>query len=202
MTYLEKFFQMSMTHNLLGKNFFSSLGTEKKIFQTLFHFTRFFSCQIFFSNWFFFFAHFDMIAKFIRNVGKCAKKQSVVIIVLTNLFGKKSPRVNKIFFQVTLVEKGHLGNISRPWPSASASKTFPWCPFSTSVTWKKILFTLGLFFLTICPDNYDNKILFLHSTGSQEQDYDPSSSFGDDFFQEEEDYLENDSKEKSFKVHI
>ena len=104
-----------------------------------------------------------MIAKFIRNVGKCAKKQSVVIIVLTNLFGKKSPRVNKNFFQVTLVEKGHLGNISRPWPSASASKTFPWCPFSTSVTWKKFLFTLGQFFLTICPDNFDNKILLLHT---------------------------------------
>ena len=106
-----------------------------------------------------------MIAKFIRNVGKCAKKQSVVIIVLTNLFGKKSPRVNKIFFQVTLVEKGHLGNISRPWPSASASKTFPWCPFSTSVTWKNFLFTLGQFFLTNCYDNYDNKILFLDCSG-------------------------------------
>ena len=49
---------------------------------------------------------------------------------------------------------------------------------------------------------HKTKLFFLHSTGSQEQDYDPFSSFGDDFFQEEEDYLENDSKEKSFKVHI
>ena len=160
MTYLEKFFQMSMTHNLLGKFFFSSLGTEKKFFQTLFHFTRFFSCQIFFLTDFFFRAFWHD-----RQVHtKCRQlcKKAICCHNCPNKFvWKKSPRVNKNFFQVTLVEKGHLGNISRPWPSASASKTFPWCPFSTSVTWKKFLFTLGQFFLTICPDNFDNKILFL-----------------------------------------
>ena len=145
------------------ENFFFQPRHGKKNFPNTFSFYQIFLLPIFFSNSFFFFAQFNMIANFIRNVGKCAKKQSVVIIVLTNLFGKKSPRVNKIFFQVTLVEKGHLGNISRPWPSASASKTFPWCPFSTSVTWKKFLFTLGQFFLTICPDNFDNKILFFTS---------------------------------------
>ena len=57
-----------------------------------------------------------------------------------------------VWKKVTLVEKGHLGSISRPRPQ----KTLPWCPFSTSVTF---FFTLGQFFLTICPDNYDNKIL-------------------------------------------
>ena len=45
--------------------------------------------------------------------------------------------------------------------------------------------------------------LFLLLIESQEQDYDPFSNFGDDFFQEDdEEYLENDSEKKTFKVHI
>ena len=60
-------------------------------------------------------------------------------------------RVNKNCFQVTLVEKAHLGSISRPrpsflglglwlWPQQSPwpQKPLPWCSFSTSVILKKI----------------------------------------------------------------
>ena len=63
-----------------------------------------------------FFKTFKFIARlliFIRNVGKCAKKQSVVIIVSPRV-EKECSRVKKIFVQVTLVEKGHRGNILRP----------------------------------------------------------------------------------------
>ena len=37
---------------------------------------------------------------------------------------------------------------------------FPRWPFSTEVTWKKFLFTRGLFSKQICQDNYDNRLLF------------------------------------------
>lgn len=43
---------------------------------------------------------------------------------------KKSPRFRKFFVQVTLVEKGHGGNISQPRPLALASKTISLMPFS------------------------------------------------------------------------
>ena len=74
---------------------------------------------------------------------------------------KKVLVLRKNLSQVTSVEKGHLGNISRPRPSASASKTFPLMPFFYLGNLTNFSFTLGQFFLTICPDNYDNKILFL-----------------------------------------
>ena len=138
--------------------FFFQPRHGKKIFPNTFSFYQIFLLPNFFSNWFFFraFWHDRQVHTKCRQV--C--KKAICCHNCPNKFvWKKSPRVNKIFFQVTLVEKGHLGNISRPWPSASASKTFPWCPFSTLVTWKKFLFTLGQFFLTICPDNFDNKIL-------------------------------------------
>ena len=59
---------------------------------------------------------------------------------------KNCPSVNKIFFQVTEVEKGHQGKVFEAEAEGQGLEMFPRCPFSTKVTWKKILFTRGLFF--------------------------------------------------------
>ena len=59
---------------------------------------------------------------------------------------KNCPSVNKNFFQVTEVEKGHQGKVFEAEAEGQGLEMFPRCPFSTKVTWKKILFTRGLFF--------------------------------------------------------
>merc|ERR1712110_202890 len=59
---------------------------------------------------------------------------------------KNCPSLNKKFFQVTEVEKGHQGKVFEAEAEGQGLKMFPKCPFSTKVTWKKILFTRGLFF--------------------------------------------------------
>ena len=73
-------------------------------------------------------------------------------ILLSKLSGqivrKNCPSVNKIFFQVTEVEKGHQGKVFEAEAEGQGLEMFPRCPFSTKVTWKKFLFTRGLFFQT------------------------------------------------------
>ena len=73
-------------------------------------------------------------------------------ILLSKLSGqivrKNCPSVNKNFFQVTEVEKGHQGKVFEAEAEGQGLEMFPRCPFSTKVTWKKILFTRGLFFQT------------------------------------------------------
>ena len=59
---------------------------------------------------------------------------------------KNCPSVNKNFFQVTEVEKGHQGKVFEAEAEGQGLEMFPRCPFSTKVTWKKNLFTRGLFF--------------------------------------------------------
>ena len=59
---------------------------------------------------------------------------------------KSCPSVNKKIFQVTEVEKGHQGKVFEAEAEGQGLEMFPRCPFSTKVTWKKILFTRGLFF--------------------------------------------------------
>ena len=61
---------------------------------------------------------------------------------------KNNPSVNKIFFQVTEVEKGHQGKVFEAEAEGQGLEMFPRCPFSTKVTWKNFLFTRGLFFQT------------------------------------------------------
>ena len=73
---------------------------------------------------------------------------------------KNNPSVNKIFFQVTEVEKGHQGKVFEAEAVGQGLEMFPRCPFSTKVTWKKFLFTRGLFSKQIFQDNYDNRLLF------------------------------------------
>ena len=75
---------------------------------------------------------------------------SINSILLSKLSGqivrKNCPSVNKNFFQVTDVEKGHQGKVFEAEAEGQGLEMFPRCPFSTKVTWKKFLFTRGLFF--------------------------------------------------------
>ena len=76
---------------------------------------------------------------------------------------KNCPSVNKIFFQVTEVEKGHQGKVFEAEAKGQGLEMFPRCPFSTKVTWKKILFTRGLFFQTNLLGQLWQQIAFLHT---------------------------------------
>ena len=76
---------------------------------------------------------------------------------------KNCPSVNKIFFQVTEVEKGHQGKVFEAEAEGQGLEMFPRCPFSTKVTWKKILFTRGLFFQTNLLGQLWQQIAFLHN---------------------------------------
>ena len=53
---------------------------------------------------------------------------------------------------------GHWYPNSYSWFSDSMDILFV---LITTVTWKKLQITLEPFFLTVCPNNYDNKILIL-----------------------------------------
>ena len=76
---------------------------------------------------------------------------------------KNCPSVNKNFFQVTEVEKGHQGKVFEAEAEGQGLEMFPRCPFSTKVTWKKILFTRGLFFQTNLLGQLWQQIAFLHT---------------------------------------
>ena len=76
---------------------------------------------------------------------------------------KNCPSVNKIFFQVTEVEKGHQGKVFEAEAEGQGLEMFPRCPFSTKVTWKKFLFTRGLFFQTNLLGQLWQQIAFLHT---------------------------------------
>ena len=109
----EKFFQ------LYGKIF----PTVRKNFSGQFtHFSEFFYIQIFFFQYFFCF--FQIWKKSPEN----PKKHSVDIIVLSTL-RRNSFSCNFDFSKLPRLKKGHLVNIPKPRPSASASKIFYSLPF-------------------------------------------------------------------------
>ena len=116
----EKFFQ------LYGKIF----PTVRKNFSGQFtHFSEFFYIQIFFSNIFSVFSRFGK--KCCSNSSKSPenpKKHSVDIIVLYTL-RRNSFSCNFGFSKLPRLKKGHLVNIPKPRPSASASKIFYSLPF-------------------------------------------------------------------------
>ena len=76
---------------------------------------------------------------------------------------KNCPSVYKNFFQVTEVEKGHQGKVFEAEAEGQGLEMFPRCPFSNKVTWKKILFTRGLFFQTNLLGQLWQQIAFLHT---------------------------------------
>ena len=56
------------------------------------------------------------------------------------------------------VEKGHQGKVFEAKAEGRGREMLPRCPFSTKVTF---FITRGLFSEPmICPDNYDNRLLF------------------------------------------
>ena len=109
----EKFFQLS------GKIF----PTVRKNFSGQFtHFSEFFYIQIFFSN------IFSVFSRFGKKSPENPKKHSVDIIVLSTL-RRNSFSCNFDFSKLPRLKKGHLVNIPKPRPSASASKIFYSLPF-------------------------------------------------------------------------
>ena len=102
----EKFFQLS------GKIFPDSL----LIFQ---NFSIF---KFFFSN------IFSVFSRFGKKSPENPKKHSVDIIVLYTV-RRNSFSCNFDFSKLPRLKKGHLANIPKPRPSASASKTFYSLPF-------------------------------------------------------------------------
>jgi len=99
------------------------------------------------------------------------KKYSVSISVLTTVFEKMCPHLIWNFLSYLGWKKGISETLLSlclffSWLTASASKMQPWLqkplmPFFYLGNLTNFSFTLGQFFLAICLDNYDNKILFL-----------------------------------------
>ena len=115
----EKFFQLS------GKIFPESWKNFSGEFT---HFSGFFYVQIFFSNIFSVFSRFGKKCSNSSKSPENPKKHSVDIIVLSTL-RRNSFSCNFDFSKLPRLKKGHLVNIPKPRPSASASKIFYSLPF-------------------------------------------------------------------------
>ena len=115
----EKFFQLS------GKIFPESW---KNFSGELFIFQNFSIFKFFFSNIFSVFSRFGKKCSNSSKSPENPKKHSVDIIVLYTL-RRNSFSCNFGFSKLPRLKKGHLANIPKPRPSASASKIFYSLPF-------------------------------------------------------------------------
>ena len=106
-----------------GKKIFPLYYTGKKIFpDSLLIFQNFSIFKFFFSN------IFSVFSRFGKKSPENPKKHSVDIIVLSTL-RRNSFSCNFDFSKLPRLKKGHLVNIPKPRPSASASKIFYSLPF-------------------------------------------------------------------------
>ena len=81
-----------------------------------------------------------------------------------NCSGKLWEKIVQVLFEVfsklPRLKKGHQEKGFWSRGEAETSECFRDALFSTEVSWKKLQITREPFFLTVCPNNYDNRVLF------------------------------------------
>ena len=111
----------------LRKNFSREL---EKFFRRVYSFFRIFLCSnFFFSNIFLFFLDFEKNVLFLQKVQTIQKNILLILLFWLYTLRRNSFSCNFDFSKLPRLKKGHLVNIPKPRPSASASKIFYSLPF-------------------------------------------------------------------------